>query len=271
MASDSDTKLATQQSIKAYVGTTVNTSKADLAFWQIKRSKFEYIGGATPYALKVGAGFYHVKDKVAKWVSQLTTNAIGSPAASTRYYLYLDYSAITSWTNITATELIWSTTAPAYNQTYAAWMNGDDVCIFGVRTNSGPSAISIFWHDGGNYVELDDYIVVDPSDTTPSNTWTNVDLSGVMPAFATRANVTVVGHWVDTDSNLYCQMVSGTATYGRLVGRVESSKGEWAISSFDVFVGPAPSSQIYNVKFGDATTGNTVTTHLKGWYFPNGM
>jgi hypothetical protein len=60
------------------------------------RAKFEYNGGTTAYTVKVNPAMYLCKDKYCWWDAVLTTGAIGTPAADTWYYLYLDYSEITS-------------------------------------------------------------------------------------------------------------------------------------------------------------------------------
>jgi len=85
MASDSANKVASQQSIVAYIA-----SRLAGAF---DRSQFTYNGDTTAYTIKCKAAQYFCKDKLCYWTSELTTSAIGTPAADTWYYLYLDYSA----------------------------------------------------------------------------------------------------------------------------------------------------------------------------------
>jgi len=130
------------------------------------RSYFTYNGGATAYTIKVSGGKYWCKDKYCYWDSELTTGAIGSPASDDWFYLYLDYSAITSGTAITNSEFLWADTEPAFNHTYNGWYNGDDLCIFAVLCNSAPDNILDFYHDGGALVlfdnDINDYASGDP-------------------------------------------------------------------------------------------------------------
>lgn len=243
---------------------------AHLAFWQIKRSKFTYNGGATAYTVKVGAGAYHVKDKIAYWVSELTTGAIGTPAAWTRYYLYLDYSAITSGTLITASELIWSDTAPTYSHALGGYYNGDDLCIFGGLTNGTPDNIFTFYHDGGDFVLYDESILggqaaVDDFDFDDIDVDDSaVDIYLPIPAFATKAQVIIHSKYVDGVSVIYAQPKGGT--YWHTVGSVAAGVTE-SVCGVTFFT---DSSQVMSIAHS-VSNGNTSTVRVGGWYFPAGM
>jgi len=78
------TKKITWAALKAALSTIGKT----------QRAQFSYKDADEIYA---DAGFYDCDGKVSYWISQLTLQLVGG-AASTLYYLYLDYSAITSST-----------------------------------------------------------------------------------------------------------------------------------------------------------------------------
>jgi len=232
----------------------------------VQRSKFTYNGGATAYTVKVGAGCYYVKGKLAKWVSELTTGAIGTPAATTRYYLYLDYSAITSGTPITATELIWSDTAPTYSHTYGGLYNGDDLCIFGVFTGAGPANILEFFHDGGDYVLWANGFL-ETSSLAPSTTWTDLDMASSMPAFATKALCNFRLTYIDASVTAYWRTNGQAGTAGHRIGTVVVDVANYESVSEIIIT---DSAQIIEFKYDGATTNQIIVT-VQGWFFPGGM
>lgn len=238
----------------------------------MQRALFTYNGGATAYTVLVGAAAYLCKEKFCYWNSELTTGAISSPVADTRYYLYLDYSAITSGTAITATELIWSTTAPTWNGTYRGWYNSDDRCIFGVITNGTPTNIAEFWHDGGDYVAWGDY-ATEASTVDPDTSWTDCDMATSVPAFSTKA--TIAAHWwlssPETPPSLLWRKNGSTATYGNILLDLDSAAstyggGDWSSISA-VFL---DASQIFEIRASSASD-YVYDIRCLGWYFPNGM
>ncbi|MBV6343601.1 hypothetical protein HWQ67_18700, partial [Candidatus Magnetobacterium casensis] len=120
MAGNSDTAAPTEKAVVTYLAsysTTATTNTLVDRAGRAGRPTFTYNGGSTAYTVKAKGAVYWCKDKLCHWDSELTTTAISTPVASTWYYLYLDYSAITEGTAVTATELIWSSTAPTYSNT----------------------------------------------------------------------------------------------------------------------------------------------------------
>jgi hypothetical protein len=263
MASDSATSLVTQQSVVAFVETTLGYKST------IERSIFAYNGGATAYTVLVGGGAYRVADKIAFWNSQLTTSAIPTPAAATRYYLYLDYSAITSGTAITNSEMIWSSTAPTYNHQYKGWYNGSDLCIFSAITDGTPNNIINFHHDGGRYVEWDTRIGPSSNQIQGITTFQDLSLAEGVPAFSTIAEVTF-------ETIPYAG--GGTPSYVMVRQNGSSGSGKRFGSGYD---GGSPSydtargkvyldaSQIMEWRHS-AANGDT-QAYTDGFYLPGGM
>jgi len=226
------------------------------------RPYFTYNGGATAYTIKAAGGQYWCKDKYCYWNSELTTAAIGSPAADDWFYLYLDYSAITSGTAITNSEFLWADTEPAFNHTYNGWYNGDDLCIFAVLCNSVPNNIVEFFHDGGSlvsyYDEIPDYTNADPG----TDFSTEVTFSA--PSFVRRVKcyflTTYVdgapgySYWRNTDSAAGTIIV-GTVAAGTTKSTMESVVYCNASSKIDIAV----------------SANDTVSVQTLGWYLPSGI
>ncbi len=241
---------------------TFKTNLENSRLGSMNRSQFTYNGGSTAYTVKSKGASYFVKDKYAHWVTELTTNAIGTPGADDWYYLYLDYSAITSGTAITATELIWSNTEPTWDDTYMGWYNGDDRCIFAAITNGGPTNIDEFFHSG-DLVYFADYILeVDGVDIDTA--WTDVTLT--MPVFTTKANVTFRTTYVDNVADLRWRTNGQTGTTGHYAGRGEIGATR-STTNEDVIT---DSSNIIEIRHS-ASNGNTASVFLEGWHLPIGM
>ena len=227
-----------------------------------ERAQFTHNGGTTAYTYLVDAAAYTVKDKYAYWDSQLTTNAPGSPTADTWYYLYLDYSAITSGTKITASELIWSNTAPSWSNTYRQWMNGDDRCIFAALTNDTPNNFIEPFHDGyyvcfANYIQ--DY-------SGASESWTDVTLT--MPGFSRKAQITfkfTVSPVAST--NAYWRTKGQTGSTGHLVGALGTSYTTMSTVSTPVITDSTNNIQVVVSSY----SGATLKARTDGWYFPQEM
>lgn len=226
-----------------------------LARGEMIRSKFVYKDSDQIY---VGAGWYDVNGKVATWSSELTSQLSGA-SASTWHYLYLDYSAITSLTAITATELIWSTTSPSYVHTRRGWYNGSDRCIFAVLTNSS-SHIRGFQHCG-NFVGFADaintwaYSILNAS-------WTDWTLN--IPVFSTCANITFYPYPDGSYQLFYWRTNGQTGTIGRVLG--QSSDSFATTSDHQVLT---DSSGIIEVKADVAA--RYVTGWTNGFYFDVGI
>jgi len=227
----------------------------------LSRSKFTYNGGVTPYTIKAGAAVYYCKDKLAFWDSELTTTAIGSPVASTWYYLYLDYSEITSGTEIVAGKLIWSTTAPSWNGTYKQWMNGDDRCVFAMITNGTPNNLPDFSHDGGDLVSMvmsTDYFETAPGDSASKDTVTLT-----IPTFSTKAIISVFTEYVSASDDT--RMEPYDSDVWIRVGTVEIASKE------DVAVAPIMTDSSQRILVWTASGNAKVTILTCGYYFPSGM
>lgn len=258
MASNSATSTPSQQSVKAFV--------ESLLTGYTKRSKFVYNGAATAYTIKVGAGRYMVKDKIAQWGSELTTTAIAMPAANTWYYLYLDYSAITSGTAITATELIWASTAPTYSHVLGGWYNGDDLCIFAVRSNEAPDNIYVFYHDGGELVARDGFFV-EADEIQPGATWKTVNMASSMPVFSTRGLCTFNHVYVDYANYVRCRP-KGSAGNGVIAAYVNAD----SIRSVDTQQVFTDADRIMEVRVGIGTANtNKVTVYNMGFFLSGGI
>ena len=263
------------------LATSQTSAIGNLLRQQFQRSKFTYNGGSTAYTVKCEPAIYHCKDKYCYWDEELTTSAITAPSADTRYYLYLDYSAITSYTAITNTELIWSSTAPTWNDTYKQWMNSDDRCIFGVMTHpTGTSNIYEFFHDGGDLVIWADAKAggqatitdFDYEGIAPSTTWDDVYLT--MPAFASKGLVTFLFYMNNTAvaTELNWRTNGQTGSTGHYVCSLisydnSSNAYDYDVNTTDVLT---DTSNIIEVKTSDAST-HQVSVYCNGWYFPFGM
>ena len=229
----------------------------------LRRSKFTYNGGATAYTIKCEPAMYMCKEKICQWITELTTTAIGTPSADDWYYLYLDYSAITSTTAITNAELIWSNTEPAWNDTYMGWYNGDDRCIFAVRTNSGPTNISNFHCDGGEKValtsEIAEYGAADPG------TDFSQEITLDVPIFASKVGCIFTTTFVDGSPGFaYWRNTDDTSGLGSKIGLV-SAGTTYCLTVADVFCN---SDLKIDVK---VSANDTLAVSTQRWYFPIGL
>ena len=261
MATWNEDKPALANQISADVPDIKENFEFLALFARERRSIFTYNGGTTAYTIKCKSAYYYCKDKVCWWDAELTTTAIGTPSASDWYYLYLDHSGITSGTEITNSELLWSATEPAWNATYAAWMNGDDRCIFAARTDSGPSNILEFFHDGDLVFYAD--AIADLAETDIDTTWT--DQAITMPVFY-RALVRFMSVYVDGSSSFSWRTNGQTGTTGHTVGYVTSESTRDSMHA-PVYVDSAQKIEIKS----SAANGNRVAVQTQGWYLPIGM
>ena len=214
----------------------------------------------------VNAGFYDVAGKFSAWASQLTLD-IGTPSASTWYYVYLDYSAITSGTALTASEFIFSTTAPTWSNTYKGYYNGSDRCCFAVLTDASANILE-FDHIG-NKIVFADSISERTYGAVTANTWTDIDCATSIPGFSTSGLVTIYIQSRSTAAgSAYWRKNGQSGSTGHYIGTVDR------INTADTRVawtGPVitDSSQIFEVKVTNYAHGVSVDGH--GWYLPAGM
>ena len=235
-----------------------------LSLWvKERRSVFTYNGGSTAYTVKCKSAFYYCKDKVCWWDAELTTGAIGGPGGDDWYYLYLDNSGITSGTEITNSELLWSNTEPAWSDTYAGWYNGDDRCIFAAFTNDTPNNILEFFHEGDLVVFAD--IIADLTPATDiDDSWTNVTLT--IPKFARVAEVSFLGQYDDGATICYWRTDGQTGATGHICGYVSANTQESLVTQNVI----TSTSQIIEV-VQSASNANTMRAYTHGWYFPIGL
>jgi len=238
-----------------------------LALWlKERRSTFTYNGGTTAYTIKCKPAYYYCKDKVCWWDAELTTGAISSPVKDDWYYLYLDHSGITSGTEITNSELLWSSTEPAWSDTYAGWYNGDDRCIFAVRTNSTPSNILEFFNSG-DYVRYANYITDQAATNITDATWYPVaGLALTMPVFSLLANVYIEGLYVSASSAIKVRTNGQTGSTGQGIGNLSSNNYSVQIV-LPIITDSSQKIQVYK----SGTSSNTVAVYTNGWYFPAGI
>jgi hypothetical protein len=192
-------------------------------------------------------------------------------------YVYLDDSAIvTADTNlITSSQLIDSTTEPAYSEAKSGWYNGSDLCIFAVMGENGSAVmgengsanIREFFHDGDCVYfanKIENY-----SAQAPSNVFADVTLSG--PKFATRHDTTFYGIWANAAGVWMRWRTNGqTGSTGHYVLELPVVDAG-SLHATEVGVGGitviSDSSQKIEVCWDQATT-NTITVSTDGWYFP---
>ena len=237
----------------------------ELMLGMINRPKFTYNGGSSAATIKISGGYYCCKDKFCYWASELTSAqaASGTPTADTWYYFYLDYSAITSGTAITNSELIWSTTAPSWNHTYRGWYNGDDRCIFACLANSAGDNFLEFFHNG-DYVQYAGYSA-DVSAGLPSNNWTDGTIT--MPGFCVKADLSFNLVYSDVTCYVACRTNGQTDTTGHIVNSVNSSSA----NTWGSIIAITDSSQKIEYKLSAASVATAVNIYTNGWYFSEGM
>ena len=228
-------------------------------FSLMQRSQFTY---SDADQITCGAAQYMCKDKYCYWISTLTTNATGAAGGADWWYLYLDYSAITSGTAITASELIWSITEPTYNTTYRQWMNGDDRCIFAVRTAADNSILE-FFHDG-DLVVFADAIKVTDAVVGGTTNWT--DSTQIVPKFSRKAEVIFYGYPGDVSPLVYWRSNGQTGTDGHFIFYLVAA-GEPTVNTLSVIT---DASGIIEYKFSIAGTVQ-MTIFTSGWYFSTGL
>lgn len=230
----------------------------------ITKSIFTYNGGSTAYTVKCNGGAYKVKGKLAYWDTELTTNAIGSPSASTWFYLYLDHSAITSGKKITASELIWSSTAPTYNTQYKGWYNGNDLCIFAVFTDSGPTNITEFYHDD-NFVTWAERMT-DFAQADVDTTWVTMTLT--IPTFSRKAFCCLYS--TDESQGSFCWAAWRTKGSSVTNGHYTTATSDSATVNLGPVIVITNSSQQIEIRHSVSGT-QKIAGYTDGWYFPIGM
>jgi len=180
-------------------------------------------------------------------------------------YLYLDDSAIvTAGTNvITASELIDSTTEPAWSAAKHGWYSGEDKCIFAVLTNWSSNILE-FFHDGDYMAYADD--IAELASTDIDTTWTDIDVKSSIPKFTTRAICQFYTLFGNAATESFWRTNGQSGSTGKRIA--QASVGNTLVSNTIEVLSDA--SQIIEVKHAASNT-STASMKVHGWYFPSGM
>ena len=244
-------------------------------FGYAERSSFAYSDADT---LLIDPGSYHhsgTSEQIVYWNSQITFNlgtSSGSNADNTVlgndewHYIYLDDSAIVTQGSplLDADCFLNSTTVPTYSNAKHGWYNGDDRCIFAIRTN-GSAQMLEFYHDGKDFIEYDAQIEISEGTLTPNSSW--VTGTFIVPDFGDGQRVlcTFKIGTTATDLVYYRKKGSSNAT-GNLIGEIVNSTAQRTINTRSVTI---DGSQQIEVTVSNAT--DTINAYANGWYLPRGM
>jgi hypothetical protein len=281
MGSDSAVSLATQQSIKAYVTTSVAAAlgSADLSdiTGYFDRPVFTLTDDDT---LSIGVGRYHhdgTSEQMCFWDSAIAfdVGSGGSNAgsddlgASEWHYLYIDDSAVVTLgdNELTASEFINTTTAPTWSDAKHGWYNSNDRCIMAFYSDSS-SDIWEFYHDGGDLFSYTNGVT--DNSGYPGTSFTAKTLT--IPTFCTAAQVTHALRPNGTVNTTYCfwRTTGSTATYGHRVGRARIGNNPQN-TNFNSMKTICNSSQQIDIKVDVADANNLYYLYTDGYFFPKGM
>lgn len=227
----------------------------------LERPKFIYKDADEVY---LNAGSYHhdgTKEQCVSWNSQLTVQLTGA-AASTWYYLYIDDSAIvTAGSNLlTASEFIFSSTAPTWSDAKHGWYNGQDRCIFAALTD-GSNNILEFFHNGERCLFADQIIEIQAWDVDTA--WLDRILTA--PSFTTQIEATLRSRGL-TGALPYWRTKGQAGTVGHLYG-VAGANSQDSWNNVSVIT---DSNQTIQFKYS-LSDASTLDVFTEGWYFPEGM
>lgn len=214
------------------------------------------------------SGIYNCGSKYSYWspsTPSYVNMTLSGAGAYEIHYLYLDYSAITSGTELTNSEFLFSTTAPSWNSSSHGYYNGSDRCIFAVVTD-GSGNIREFLHNGDT-VFYADGIADRVAASITQDTWTDVTLK--IPGFSRRAIVTAQYYWGSYGNwgTLSWRTNGQSGTTGHRALQVEAyAYSRYANGTFSIIT---DSSQIVEFKSTSASSFLGVTT--QGWHLPEGM
>jgi hypothetical protein len=227
----------------------------------VQRAEFEY---KDANEVTVKPGTYHHDGTTEQYVYWTTNYDVTVTGTSGWNYLYIDDSAIvTAGTNVlTASEFIFSTTAPTYDGAKQGWYNGSDRCIFATFCTAA-STQSIFYHDGGDYVQYDSAWVTD-TNLDPDSSW--VDVTMKAPAFCTRAELWCLNEASASTGIWYYRKNGSSATTGHWIGYSQSGE-------YNAWGGPVytDASQIIELRKDRSNANNLDQVTTRGWYIPRGM
>ncbi len=234
------------------------------------RAKFEFKDTDEIY---INAGLYHhagTAEQFVYWDSQITfVFGVGGSngnsenlGANEWQYLYLDDSAIVTNASplLIANCFLNNTTAPTWSDAKHGWYNGNDRCIFAIRTLGG-SLVEVFYHSGNTV--LHDQAIAEFAAADPTTSYVDLDIATTAPGFATEAILYGMTTYVDGAAYGYWR-TNGSSGAGLPWGYVSA-----AGSDSNTFMVTTDSSQIIEHKI--TANNNTVTIFGLGWKFPIGM
>ena len=246
---------------------TITLEKLDSALSQIFASReirAQFIWDSASSILINGAKYLHIgtTNQVVYWETQLTLT-FTDLGNDTWYYIYLDDSAIVAaQTNeLSIDELIYSDTAPSWDNEKCGWYNSEDRCIFAVLTD-GSGNILEFWHSGD--LTIFGTSILDNADPTDASAWKETTLT--IPSFSTKAQITFYARHNASVSIQY--RPNGSAGSGIEILTLECTGGatERAVNTFDAIT---DATQIIECYPGAVEPDTALYTN--GWYFPIGM
>ena len=242
-------------------------------FRETQRAKFGWKDADEIY---IGAAACYLRGAINRrvyWASELTfqLGSGGSNAASSNlgnnewHYIYIDYSAVVSLglNLLTAAQFLNSTTGPTWSAANRGWYNGNDLCVFAVRTD-GAAGVLNFHHDGG------DYVMYDASQTTNIN-GTDVDDSYVdcqinAPALGHKMEIAVIGNANGFSAGALYYRVNGE-TGAHEVGYLLNGSADRSQVDLTAF---SDSSGLIEVKMQNSGA-SLMTVNTLGYYLPTGM
>ncbi len=255
MTSNLATKVASQQSIAAYIAANTLTGA-------VVRSKFRWKSVTQIY---IGAGEYHHEgtvDQKVYWDSKLTYTVVTNGAPDW-VYIYIDDSAVVTLGGnlLTNAEFVDNATEPTWSVTRKGWYTGSDRAIFAVYLVAND--IAVFWHDGGNRV-LYDTTITDAGSVDYDLTFVNLSLTA--PSFATRISIIAKGESSQDGGSAYYRPEGSAASNGHFLLYHSTAKEDAPSVHLSVL---AP-GQVIELKHNVSDTSK-LSIYTNGWYFPAGM
>ena len=197
-----------QDSTGNFSSTTVEGALGELAVSVAGQTEFRgykrgfKLGYSSTTAVTISGGMWDHRGTTNQNVytaSQLTftLGSAGSNSGSTNlgaselHYIYIDDSAVvTAGTALlTASEFLNSTTAPAWSNTKCGWYSGNDRCVGAILTTAASAIVEFFVRSNNFYAYTAATAIVAFSSAAAPTSYTNLDLSGVMPVFSTCAHL----------------------------------------------------------------------------------
>lgn len=281
MTSDSATALATQQSIKAYVDNVAAGVGIDALAGFVKRPTFGY---SSTTAITLNGFRYHHNGSSEQILKNDTTITFtfgsgGSNSSSSNlgatgewHYLYIDDSAVVTagTTTVSASELLNSTVAPAWDADQLGWypssstgnVQTTDRCIGAFYVNTS-SQIDIFYHDGGNEIMWDNPVTVFSSLNTSYAAKTFR-----LPAYGVRQKAQATFYVTQKTHTVYAKL--GTNDQIISTGRSDTS-GDNQSRGKNTMTRTYICDTSNQVSFKDSDGSNTEYLYQLSYYLPQGM